>query len=319
MRIGNNPQKQLYDNTEEIELLKQEIAPWWRSTVALNDSDTSIAISSTNAPVETERGFLIDPNGKLFKITAGDGTTLLLEFYSKLTITQESGGDTPATGGDIEIKRDYNIGFGEYIGVLFGDVLQNVSDHTIIVITSSSSQGSLSVSSSAPSSYNGTPSSTQKYDPRFGALEDGGRICYQQGTGHLLTFKSFIDENGNKKYGIISKGTTSASQTPSSVMVSIYTKAQKYIGSVNSTIRVAASIELLCWNTNDNKYDIITIPTTKSSVTSAALFNGYYVYGGSINVTLPNYEILCGILSANSYNETSSGLSGEDYFEDITS
>ena len=86
MIIGNNPQKQLYENTKEIEKLKNAIKEAYRTNndVILNTASISVAKSLTNAGADVKDGWLLDSVGSLFKITGGDEDSLLLDFYSSL-------------------------------------------------------------------------------------------------------------------------------------------------------------------------------------------------------------------------------------------
>ena len=86
MKIGNNPQKQLYENTKDIEKLKSLIKEAYRTgdNVELNIASISVAKSLTNAGADVKDGWLFDSVGSLFKITGGDEDSLLLDFYSSL-------------------------------------------------------------------------------------------------------------------------------------------------------------------------------------------------------------------------------------------
>jgi len=64
---------------ELINIIKEAFST---NNISLTISDTTILISNTNAPIDTVDGWLFDDTGKLFKITGGDGTSLLLQFYS---------------------------------------------------------------------------------------------------------------------------------------------------------------------------------------------------------------------------------------------
>lgn len=84
MRIGNNIPKQVYENTKNIEKLQNDIKPEYNCSATLTSSSVSVAIASTNAPAGTDSGWLLTEDGLKFKITGGDGTNLLLEFYANL-------------------------------------------------------------------------------------------------------------------------------------------------------------------------------------------------------------------------------------------
>lgn len=92
MRVGNNLQKQVYINTDEIEKLKDTIKPEYNCSATLTSSSTSVAIASTNAPAGTKTGWLLTDDGLYFKITGGDDTNLLLEYYANLKGPQGESG-----------------------------------------------------------------------------------------------------------------------------------------------------------------------------------------------------------------------------------
>lgn len=79
-----SPQEQLFENTKDIEELKQVIKPVYQTTAALTSSSVSVALADTNVGDATE-GWLMTTDGLLFKITANDGTTVLLIYYAKLS------------------------------------------------------------------------------------------------------------------------------------------------------------------------------------------------------------------------------------------
>ena len=53
---------------------------FYKSTVAINESATSTAVSTTNVPSGVSTGMLVDTENKVFKITGNDGTNLLITF-----------------------------------------------------------------------------------------------------------------------------------------------------------------------------------------------------------------------------------------------
>lgn len=79
-----SPQEQLFENTKDIEELKQVIKPVYQTTATLTSSSVSVALADTNVGDATE-GWLMTTDGLLFKITANDGTTVLLIYYAKLS------------------------------------------------------------------------------------------------------------------------------------------------------------------------------------------------------------------------------------------
>lgn len=101
MKINNkeflNPQQQLYENTKDIENLKTKIIEWYNTQEDLSNNATYIARTYTNVPDNVSSGFLVDGYAHLYKITGGDNTTLLLEFYSTLgqyTLVDIGGGSS---------------------------------------------------------------------------------------------------------------------------------------------------------------------------------------------------------------------------------
>lgn len=76
---------QVEENMKNIELLASIIKESYRSTTDLGDTATTIAIADTNANADTIDGWLISQDGYLYKITGGDGTNLLLEYYTRLS------------------------------------------------------------------------------------------------------------------------------------------------------------------------------------------------------------------------------------------
>lgn len=79
------PQAQIYKNASDIQELKANQFILYKTEEELTSATTSIARTDTNAG-DADSGYLIDPNGLLFKINGGDTNTLLLEYYSLLAI-----------------------------------------------------------------------------------------------------------------------------------------------------------------------------------------------------------------------------------------
>ena len=94
-----SPQEQLFENTKDIEELKQIVKPVYQTTATLTSSSVSVALSDTNIGDATE-GWLMTNDGLLFKITANDGTTVLLIYYADLKGPQ---GDTGPSGAEVQI------------------------------------------------------------------------------------------------------------------------------------------------------------------------------------------------------------------------
>lgn len=106
---------QVEENMKNIELLASIIKEAYRSNVQLLTTDVSIAISDTNANVDTTDGWLIDPIGKIFKITSGDGTNLLIEFYSDIRGEQGVQGEQGNDGNDGANGLSFRLYGGLYI------------------------------------------------------------------------------------------------------------------------------------------------------------------------------------------------------------
>lgn len=87
-----NQQEQIYKNMEDIQELQDIIKPEYTTASTLTSSSTSIAIANTNAPSGTKSGWLLTQDGLKFKITGGDDTNLLLEYYADLKGPQGENG-----------------------------------------------------------------------------------------------------------------------------------------------------------------------------------------------------------------------------------
>lgn len=90
----NSMPQQVEENKKNIKLLASYLKEAYKTPNDLGNSAVSIAISNTNATADTIDGWLITHDGYLYKITNGDGTNLLLEYYTYLR------GETGANGTD---------------------------------------------------------------------------------------------------------------------------------------------------------------------------------------------------------------------------
>lgn len=79
-----SPEQQVYKNMKDIKSLKETIKPEYNCSVTLTSSSVSVAIASTNAPEGTTEGWILTQDGLKFKITGGDDTNLLIEYYADL-------------------------------------------------------------------------------------------------------------------------------------------------------------------------------------------------------------------------------------------
>lgn len=95
-----SPEQQVYKNMKDIKALQEVIKPEYTTDSALTSSSVSVAIANTNAPEGTTEGWIITQDGLKFKITGGDETNLLLEFYADLKGPQ---GETGPSGAELEI------------------------------------------------------------------------------------------------------------------------------------------------------------------------------------------------------------------------
>lgn len=95
-----SPEQQVYKNMKDIEALQETIKPEYNTSAELTSSSVSVALSTTNAPSGTTEGWIITQDGLKFKITGGDESNLLLEFYCSIQGPQ---GETGPSGAELEI------------------------------------------------------------------------------------------------------------------------------------------------------------------------------------------------------------------------
>lgn len=95
-----SPEQQVYKNMKDIEALQETIKPEYNTSAELTSSSISVALSTTNAPAGTTEGWIITQDGLKFKITGGDETNLLLEFYCSIQGPQ---GPEGPSGAELEI------------------------------------------------------------------------------------------------------------------------------------------------------------------------------------------------------------------------
>ena len=80
-----SPEQQVYKNMKDIQALKEKIKNTYSTDVTtLTSSSVSVATANVDGLGTATEGWLLDPNGLLFKITANDGTTTTLKYYSDL-------------------------------------------------------------------------------------------------------------------------------------------------------------------------------------------------------------------------------------------
>ena len=95
-----SPEQQVFKNMKDIKKLKEIIKPEYTTNAVLTSSSVSVAIANTNAPSGTTEGWIITQDGLKFKITGGDETNLLLEFYCSIQGPQ---GEQGPSGAELEI------------------------------------------------------------------------------------------------------------------------------------------------------------------------------------------------------------------------
>ena len=80
-----SPEQQVFKNMKDIQALKEKIKNVYSTSVTtLTSSSVSIVTANVDGLGTATEGWLLDPNGLLFKITANDGTTTTLQYYSDL-------------------------------------------------------------------------------------------------------------------------------------------------------------------------------------------------------------------------------------------
>ena len=88
-----SPEQQVFKNMKDIQALKEKIKNVYSTSVTtLTSSSVSIATANVDGLGTATEGWLLDPNGLLFKITANDGTTTTLQYYSDLKGPQGESG-----------------------------------------------------------------------------------------------------------------------------------------------------------------------------------------------------------------------------------
>ena len=97
-KVVRSPEQQVYKNMKDIEELQEIIKPEYTTAEGLTSSSVSVAIADTNAPEGTTEGWLITQDGLKFKITGGDDTNLLLEYYANLKGPQGNDGEDGTDG-----------------------------------------------------------------------------------------------------------------------------------------------------------------------------------------------------------------------------
>lgn len=96
----NSMPQQVEENKKNIKILAQYLKEAYKTPNDIGDSAVSIAISDTNATADTTNGWLITHDGYLYHITSGDGTNLLLDYYTRLRGNDGTNGINGTDGVD---------------------------------------------------------------------------------------------------------------------------------------------------------------------------------------------------------------------------
>lgn len=143
-----SPEQQVYKNAKDIKNLKQYIKESYHTSTALTSSSVSVATEDVEGLGEASSGWLLTDDGLLFKITANDGTTVLIQFFSDISGPQGPAGQDGAsleiddsstsgtkvwssqkTSNEIDLIRDKGIYYTTVSPTLDGGVYSlNVSD-----------------------------------------------------------------------------------------------------------------------------------------------------------------------------------------------
>lgn len=99
---ANTPLEELWQNTKDIEILKQQIAPLYKCSVDLGNSSTACDVADTNLTENVEKAFIIDTKGNIYKFIAfnEDKTIAYIEFYSNIKGADGQDGQDGQDGRD---------------------------------------------------------------------------------------------------------------------------------------------------------------------------------------------------------------------------
>lgn len=143
-----SPEQQVYKNAKDIKILKQYVKESYHTSTALTSSSVSVATEDVEGLGEASSGWLLTDDGLLFKITANDGTTTLIQFFSDISGPQGPAGQDGAsleiddsstsaskvwssqkTSNEIDLIRDKGVYYTTVQPTLDGGVYSlNVSD-----------------------------------------------------------------------------------------------------------------------------------------------------------------------------------------------
>lgn len=103
MKVGNNPQKQLYENTKDIDMLKDKIREAYHYNGSLDPTD----VTCSRGTIASNFGYLFDNDANLFKFSDGDNNTLLIQYLTNLKGPQGiAGGSVPVEANPDEDATD---------------------------------------------------------------------------------------------------------------------------------------------------------------------------------------------------------------------
>lgn len=288
-----SPEQQVYQNMKDIEKLKQETGEWWNTQQVLTTSTTSIAISATNAPATTQYGFLIDIVGNLFKITAGDGTNLLLEFYSALGTNSEA----PIPSGDnLKISYTADIGFSaDLYAIMSKKPLQEGKWGNVNIGCTNNSNNN-----NNPAASNGTSSNSYiNTQEKANNLLRGVRYQNYQSSNPIyvdpITY-TFTDNEGNERTGLRGYQTTGTNSGQwKSLSIDFQTP---YVCSADASGALYCNVEIkakiLAYNLTSEEYEIIDVGYTFNGTHNVSTNQSRY---GRVQAVLGYDRVLCGFFN----------------------
>lgn len=132
---ANTLLEQIFLNTKDIKRLNEQIAPVYKSNVNLGALANVVDVADTNLTTDTEKAFIMDFNGNLYKFIAfnEDKTKAYIEYYANLKGEKGEQGEQGQDGQDG--ARGYSI---HYANIDFDETittynLSDVSQNTPIV------------------------------------------------------------------------------------------------------------------------------------------------------------------------------------------
>lgn len=135
----NSLPEQVEENMKNINLLAEYLKEAYKTSQELTTSTNTIAISDTNAPTSVIDGWLLDSRGLLFKINGGDGTNLLLEFYTDLKGVQGINGTDGADGTNgtdgtsVILLNNINLIIGYSVSAPYTDFISTPKENDVVL------------------------------------------------------------------------------------------------------------------------------------------------------------------------------------------